>query len=77
MALKQRRTDSLRQAMEPDEAAPYRIYPHNGGWEVLDDSARVVMKCRDERSATDYATLLNEAFRRGYKAGRRGKRQAG
>lgn len=63
--------------MQPDEAVPYRINSHNSGWEVLDDSGRVVMKCRDERSATDYATLLIEAFRRGYKAGWRGKQQAG
>ncbi len=63
--------------MPSDEATPYRINPRNGGWEVLDDSGRVVMKCRDERSATDYAVLLNEAYQRGFKAGWREARQTG
>jgi hypothetical protein len=58
--------------MPTDETLPYQIKPGASGWEVLDDSGRVVMKCRDERSATDYAVLLNEAYRRGYKAGWRG-----
>jgi hypothetical protein len=68
---------SVNQGMPPDETNPYRINPHNGGWEVMDDSGRVVMRCRDERSATDYAVLLNESYRRGYRAGRREARQSG
>jgi hypothetical protein len=57
--------------MPADETARYRSNPRNGVWEVQDESGRVVMACRDERSAIDYAVLLNEAYRRGYKAGYR------
>ena len=55
----------------------YRAKPKNGVWEVQDESGRVIMVCHDERSATDYAVLLNDAYRRGYKAGFRDARKKG
>lgn len=63
--------------MPADETAPYRANPRNGVWEVQDESGRAVMACRDERSATDYTVLLNEAYRRGYKAGYRDSKKPG
>lgn len=63
--------------MTADETVPYRANPRNRVWEVLDESGRVIVVCRDERGATDYAVLLNEAYRRGYKAGYRDAKQPG
>jgi hypothetical protein len=48
---------------------PYAVTPADDRFEVQDASNRVVMVSRDEASANQYAVLLNEAFRRGYKAG--------
>ena len=63
--------------MPMDETLPYRATPKNGVWEVHDESGRVIVVCRDERSATDYAVLLNEAYQRGHKAGYRHAKQSG
>jgi hypothetical protein len=60
-----------------DETESYRVAAKEGRWQVLDESGRVIVVCRDENSATDYAVLLNDAYRRGYKAGFRGARQPG
>jgi hypothetical protein len=57
--------------MFDDTANPYRAAPGERGFAVLDESGRVVVVCADERSAVDYAVLLTEAYRRGYKAGYR------
>ncbi len=50
---------------------PYQARSANGRGQVLDESGRVVLTCGDEASAANYAVLLNEAYRRGYKAGYR------
>jgi hypothetical protein len=63
--------------MRADETVPYRADPKKGVWEVQDESGRVVMVCRDERSATDYVVLLTAAYRRGYKAGFREAKHPG
>ena len=57
--------------MSTEDKIAYQPQSRNGVWEVQDETGRVVMACRDERSATDYAVLLNEAYRRGYKVGYR------
>ena len=49
----------------------YRVKAENGKFHVLDESDRVVMVCRDEGSANEYAVLLNGAYRKGFKAGYR------
>ena len=54
-----------------DEAAPYQVKPDAKRFLVVDDSGRTIMACGDEHSATGYVVLLNEAYRRGYKAGYR------
>ena len=45
-------------------------------FEVIDSSAKVIMACQDEGSATHYAVLLNEAYQQGYKAGYRDGRRS-
>ena len=53
----------------------YRVVARDGKFEVLNDSESVVLVCADQASATNYAVLLSEAFRRGYKVGyREGKK---
>lgn len=61
--------------MHDAEAEPYRVNPVAGRFEVQDESGRVIVVCHDESSATDYAVLLTEAYRRGYKAGYRQARK--
>ncbi len=55
--------------MSADPEKPYSIESANGRVEVRAASGRVIMACADEASAAHYATLLNEAFRAGYKSG--------
>jgi hypothetical protein len=55
---------------------PYEVRPAHDRFEVRDASNRVVMVSRDEASASQYAVLLNEAFRRGYKAGYQAARKS-
>jgi len=55
--------------MSADPEKPYTIKAADGRFEVRAASGRVVMACADEASAAHYATLLNEAFRAGYKSG--------
>jgi hypothetical protein len=47
-----------------------------GRFSVLNESGRVIVICRDEHSANEYAVLLNEAYARGFKAGSRQARRA-
>lgn len=54
-----------------DTAESYQAATTDHGWVVLDAAGRVVVACADEPSAAQYATLLAEAYRRGYKAGYR------
>ncbi len=63
--------------MAPISAAPgddtaYRVEQRPSGWCVVNASGRVIMTCGDERSAAHYATLLNEAWEAGFRAGRAG-----
>lgn len=57
--------------MSDPENEPYRADHEDGRFRVLDGTGRVVLVCGDGNSATQYAVLLNEAYRRGYKAGYR------
>jgi hypothetical protein len=51
------------------EPIPYDVSDRDGRFDVRSASGRVVMSCGDEASARHYASLLNEAFDAGYKAG--------
>jgi hypothetical protein len=57
--------------MQDDAQKPYAVETRERGFEVCDGAGRTVLACRDEGSAQEYATLLNEAYRRGYRAGYR------
>lgn len=62
--------------IDPDEQEPYRVEPDGVQFKVMDWEGGGVMVCGDDRSAAQYAALLNEAFRRGFKAGFRKARRA-
>lgn len=47
----------------------YTVQEQNNRFEVRAVSGRVIMNCTDEGSAFHYASLLNEAYRLGYKTG--------
>ena len=57
--------------MSESEEQPYGVDQQDGRFRVLDETGRVIMVCGDESSATHYAVLLSEAYRRGYKTGYR------
>jgi hypothetical protein len=55
---------------------PYRAQSIEGRAKVLDESGKVVLDCGNVASAEQYATLLNQAFQRGFKAGYRAAKRA-
>ena len=67
--------------IDPDEQEPYRVErveraePDAVSFKVVDWEENVVLHCGDKPSAEQYAVLLNQAFRRGYKAGFRKARR--
>ncbi|WP_182869871.1 hypothetical protein [Stieleria mannarensis] len=54
-----------------EESQLFHVVEESGKFEVLDPSGRSLMTCRDTASAEHYATLLNQAYKRGYKDGYR------
>jgi hypothetical protein len=54
-----------------DEKEPYTVEPDAGRFRVVDWEGNVIMTCGDSHSAEQYAVLMNQAFRRGFKAGLR------
>ncbi len=62
--------------MEPNDA-PYRVEPADGRFNVTYGDGLVAVVCADERSAEHYASLLNQAYGRGYKTGFRDARKNG
>jgi hypothetical protein len=62
---------------DPDEHPPYRVEPEAARFKVVDEKSHVVVVTSSFANAGEYAALLNQAFRRGYKAGYRRARQAG
>ena len=59
-----------------DSESPFRLESEKNQIRVVDASGRIVLNCADPHSAEQYAALLNEAYRRGYKAGYRAAREA-
>ena len=49
--------------------SPYRVQPTENQFQVVDESGRMVLSTGDRANAEQYATLLNQAFQRGFKAG--------
>ena len=62
--------------MSTPSEPPYRISPTVQGFLVEDEQERSVLECGDRQSAEQYVALLNEAYRRGYKAGFRAARRS-
>jgi len=62
--------------MNNDADPPYRTQPNVGQFDVMDETGRLVVACGDTANAEQYAALLNEAYRRGYKAGYRAARRS-
>ena len=61
--------------MDPAEL-PFRPQSEQGRFRVVDESGRIILECGDRASAEQYAALLNEAYRRGFKAGYRAAKRA-
>ncbi len=61
--------------MSDPAEAPFRPQAEQGRFRVVDAAGRVVLDCGDRASAEQYAALLNEAYRRGFKAGFRAARR--
>jgi len=59
---------------DPDETQPYQVKATQGVFQVVDASGQVVLACDREANAGQYAALLTQAYRRGYKAGYRNGR---
>jgi hypothetical protein len=53
------------------EDGPYRAEGANEDWRIVDSAGKVALVCGSEANASQYAVLLNQAYRRGYKAGYR------
>ena len=49
----------------------YIVHEQNARFEICAASGRTILVCKDEGSASPYASLLNEAHRAGYKLGYR------
>ena len=58
-----------------DRDVVYSVRERDGRFEVCAASGRVIMVCHEDRSAAHYVSLLNEAFRAGYKKGYRAGRE--
>lgn len=61
--------------IDPDEQQPYRVEPDGARFNVVDWEDGVALNCGDAQSADHYTALMNEAFRRGFKAGFRKARK--
>ena len=61
--------------IDPDEQEPYRSEPDGAHFKVVDWQGGTVLTCGDARSAEQYAVLMSQAWRSGYKAGIRKARK--
>ena len=60
---------------DPAENLPYQVEPMGDGFVVVDSEGNAIIASSTSANADQYAALLNQAYRRGYKAGfRRAKR---
>ena len=61
--------------IDPDEKEPYRVEPEGEKFIIVDWEDGMILTFRDEPSAGQYAALMNQAYRRGFKAGIRKARK--
>lgn len=62
---------------DPDENLPYRVEPEGDRFKVLDGKGHVIISSSNAGNAEQYAELLNQSHRRGYKAGYRDAKRSG
>jgi hypothetical protein len=65
----------MQRMIDPDEQDPYRVVPDAARFNVVDWEDSVVLICGDAPSAEQYAAMMNQAYRRGFKAGFRKARK--
>lgn len=56
--------------------AVYQVVARDDDFLVVDNTDRTIMQCRDIHSAQHYATLMNSAYRAGYKIGFRAGKES-
>jgi hypothetical protein len=54
---------------DPDENLPYHVEPKGDGFVVVDSEGNAIITSSTSANADQYVALLNQAYRRGYKAG--------
>ena len=59
-----------------DDFLEYRVKNCQNNFEIHTASGRTILTFSDSNSASQYAALLNEAFKKGYKLGLRAGRKA-
>ena len=67
---------SNRRMTDPDENLPYCVEPEDDGFKVVDWEGNVIITSGGAANADQYAALLNQAYRRGYKAGFRNAKKS-
>lgn len=58
-------------APQDDRTPAYSVEEKDGEHRVVDRSGRIILQCAGAQNAMHYATLINQAFEVGYKAGYR------
>jgi hypothetical protein len=66
-----REDPAVSHADDQTQTAPYDVEKRDSRYEIRASSGRTVMVFGDEGSARHYASLLNEAYRAGYRAATR------
>lgn len=60
---------------DPDEHVPYRVEAEADRFVVVDCEGNAILSCSTPTNADQYAALMNQAYRRGYKTGFRNARR--
>jgi hypothetical protein len=55
--------------IDSDEQPPFRVEPNGEGFKVVDWEGKTVVNSTTLGNAEQYAAMLGDAYRRGYKAG--------
>ncbi len=61
---------------DSNENDQYRVEPAGALFQIVNAAGEVILNCGDAANAGQYAALLSQAYRRGYKAGYRKARLA-
>ncbi|MSU59460.1 MAG: hypothetical protein EXS35_15035 [Pedosphaera sp.] len=58
---------------DPDDNLPYHVEPEGDRFKVVDGEGKVMIATSIAANAEQYAALMNQSYRRGFKAGYRRK----